>query len=97
MTTEPDIELCVPNDNMQTETSLQDTMPVITVNGIAPERCGRRTKPFRNCLPMLKSPIAFNTTIYGGFKQTGSLPQNFSGNDMQIKPEILCCTPAISL
>lgn len=31
--------------------------------------------------------ITVNTTIYGGFEQVGSLPQSFSGNDVQMTTE----------
>ena len=43
--------------------------------------------------------ITVHTTVYGGFEQVGSLPQNFSRSDVQIttEPGILCYTPVISL
>lgn len=31
--------------------------------------------------------IVVDTVLYGGFEQTGSLPQDFSGNDVQITAE----------
>lgn len=83
----------LPSRTETEETSLpepiaEEKLLELTINGTVIEAKWEDNETVTELLTIAKeTPIVVSTTLYGGFKQVGSLPQSFPRNDVQMTTE----------
>lgn len=75
-------------ETISSEPAPQETLLVLSVNGNKLNVCWEDNETVKELLSYTQTEsIVVNATRYGGFEQVGSLPQDFSRNDVQMTTE----------